>query len=224
MNYVIFLSGNGACSRVSQLAGRRGRLLALHVPAPRPLSGSPNHEENTGSSQRGKENERWLLFPVPPPSQLPQGRMRPQLCRGSAVHGAGEMWGGSKAPEPLSQPPGEPLPGSRLCGTWGIPRIRANGGGLRPPALGGAVKDRNERRELLDGTGAKLSWARLGCSTPHPRSAPQTPLGAAEEQPGALSPSPHGSPRSCGEREHLGPCWHPWQAPGRAAGDRKSVV
>lgn len=66
------------------------------------------------------------------------------------------------------------------------------------------------------------SRAGLGCNTPHPRQHPSNPTMSACS--GAL----HGRQPSalrlvlalggCRQREHLGPCWHPWQAPGRVAG------
>lgn len=108
--------------------------------APSPARpGSPKHEENKGSSQRGKENEdgSFSLSPSTPAARH-EGTMRPQLCgavlgpAGSAVPGAGEIWGGSKSPSPPPSPPGSP---HRLCGMQSIPRIRANGGGLIPLCL-----------------------------------------------------------------------------------------
>lgn len=144
------------------------------------------------------------------------------------------MRDGSKAHQPLSQPPQEHPVGSRLHGMWSIPRIRANGGGLRPPALGRVVKNSNGERALGgDGSichGTSSAWLRgrstFGVQHPALLPAPHKPhheLLRSAAQPAALSPQPsalHFVPAlgRCHQREHLGPCWHPWQAPGRVAG------
>lgn len=123
-----------------------------------PTSLGPQSTRRTTGAARGGRKTSSGSFSLSPlhPSCRPHGEDAAAVVpgpAGSAVHGAGEMWGRSKTPEPLSQPPGEP-PG--LCGTWSIPRISANGGGQRLPALGGAVKAGNEAKELLDGMGTSI--------------------------------------------------------------------
>lgn len=71
--------------------------------------------------------------------------------------------------------------------------MRANGVGLRPPVLGGAVKDSNGEKQLWrgrsirptnGGAGRRLSQTGLGCNTPAPSPAPHKPhhalLGSAD--------------------------------------------
>lgn len=106
MNYVIFLSGSGACSRVSQLAGGGGGSFPSTSRLP-DIPSSPNHQENNGSSQRGKANEQWLFFPVPPfhPSCQPRGKDSAAVVLGPA----GSAVGWIKDPRaPLPTPWGAP--------------------------------------------------------------------------------------------------------------------
>lgn len=107
-----------------------------------------------------------------------------------------------KGPQaPLPAPQGAP---TGICALWHVEHPKNHSkccGGLHLPV----AKERDERKDLLGGMGTSiLSQAGV-----------QHPTNPTGEQPAALSSSPHGG---CGEREHLGPRWHPWQAPGRAAG------
>lgn len=126
-----------------------------------PTSPGPQTARRTlgAARQRRKmSSDSSLLLP----SHLPPGKdaaavlpgscwhPRAQLCMGCRRAGAviqagnwGERWGGSKPASPSPSPPGDHLPGSGFCGTWSIPRIRANGGG--------AVKDSNREKELWRG-------------------------------------------------------------------------
>jgi len=144
----------------------------------------------------------------------PCWRPKAQLCVGHGRDGAviqagnrGEMQSGSKAPLPA---PRRAPAGVRALRHLEHPKNQSKWRGLRPPALGGAVKDSNGEKDLgRDGsicpatgstscsTQQAAELSRVGVRHPAPSPAPRKPHRALlrrAARPAALSPVPHPGP------------------------------